>query len=422
VPNGSYTVSVSNTGFTFTPPSQPVTIAGSLSATGVNFTGQPIPTWTISGTVTGGGSATVSLTGAATKTATADGSGNYSFTGLLDGSYTVTPTKSGYTMSPASQPVSVSGANVANVNFTAQPIPTYSISGTISPTPLGAGATVTLSGGATGTTTTDASGNYSFGGLLNGTYTVAPTKTGVIMTPTSRAVTISNANVGAVNFTASAPALSIDASVSTGRSTKATTIASPAFTTTAGNELILAFVAMDDANANGITVTGVSGAGLTWTLVRRTNTSRGGSEIWRAFAPSVLTGVTATATLSQNIAAAITIVTFKGVDTTGTNGSGAIGATASGSAASGGPTASLTTTRAGSLVIGVGNDWDSDTSRTLGPNQTLVSQFLATVGDTFWVQRTSTTITAAGTVVTINDTAPTGDQYNLTICEVLSGS
>jgi len=242
------------------------------------------------------------------------------------------------------------------------------------------------------------------------------------MTPASRSVTISNASVGAINFTASAPALAIDATVTTGRSTKATTIASPAFTTTAGNELVLALVAMDDANANGITVTGVSGAGLTWTLVRRTNTSRGGSEIWRAFAPSVLTSVTATATLSQNIAAAITIVTFKGVDTTGTNGSGAIGATASGSAASGGPTASLTTTRAGSLVIGVGNDWDSNISRTLGPNQTLVSQFLATVGDTFWVQRTSTTITAAGTVVTINDTAPTGDQYNLTICEILSGS
>jgi len=179
---------------------------------------------------------------------------------------------------------------------------------------------------------------------------------------------------------------------------------------------------MDDANANGITVTGVSGGGLTWTLVPRTNTNRGGSEIWRAFAPSTLTGVTATATLSQNVAAAITIVTFKGVDTSGTNGSGAIGATASGTSASGAPTASLTTTRAGSLVIGVGNDWDSNTSRTLGPNQTSVSQYLATVGDTFWVQRTSAPVATTGTIVTINDTAPTGDQYNLTICEILSGS
>jgi len=35
------------------------------------------------------------------------------------------------------------------------------------------------------------------------------------------------------------------------------------------------------------------------------------------------------------------------------------------------------------------------------------------------VQQVTNPVALAGTVVTINDTAPTGDRYNLTICEVL---
>jgi hypothetical protein len=61
-------------------------------------------------------------------------------------------------------------------------------------------------------------------------------------------------------------------------------------------------------------------------------------------------------------------------------------------------------------------------SRTPGPGQTVVHEYLATVGDTFWVQRVTNLIAASGTVVTINDTAPTADRYNLTICEILAGS
>jgi hypothetical protein len=77
------------------------------------------------------------------------------------------------------------------------------------------------------------------------------------------------------------------------------------------------------------------------------------------------------------------------------------------------------TTRNNSLVIGVGNDWDNGIARTVGPNQTMVHQYLATVGDTFWVQRTTNVVPLAGTTVTINDTAPATDRYNLTIVEVL---
>lgn len=49
----------------------------------------------------------------------ADGSGNYSITGLPNASYTITPSLAGYTFSPTSRAVTVSGADVGGVNFTA---------------------------------------------------------------------------------------------------------------------------------------------------------------------------------------------------------------------------------------------------------------------------------------------------------------
>jgi hypothetical protein len=188
------------------PLNRAVTVSNA-NVTAVNFTANA-QTWSISGTISpaaSGAGATVTLTGAASAAVTADASGHYSITGLSNGSYTVTPTKTGFTFVAPSQSVTLSGANIANVNFTAQAVPnTWSISGTISPAANGSGAIVTLSGAANAVVTADISGNYSFNGLSNGSYTVTPSKTGFTFTPTNRAVTVSGANVSAVNFTAQA--------------------------------------------------------------------------------------------------------------------------------------------------------------------------------------------------------------------------
>ena len=413
VANGTYTVTPSKAGYSFTPSSASVTITGA-SVGSVNFTAQPV---VMSGTIAGTTGVTVTLTGGASTTT--DASGNYSFSPVSNGTYTVTPSKTGYTFSPVSQSVTIGGASVAGVNFTATLIPTYAISGTISPAASGSGTTVALTGAATLTTLADGSGNYSFSGLPNGVYTLTPSKTGFVFTPVSQSVTISGASVAGVAFTAAAPSIAIDVTTFTDRSSSATTIASPVFSTTQANELLLAFVGADNVSAGSTTVTGVAGAGLTWQLVQRTNAQRGTAEIWRAFAPSALSGVTATATLSQSVSASITVMSFSGVNTSGTNGSGAIGAVASGSAASGAPTASLTSIGKNSMVVGVGTDWDNAVARTVGSGQTMVHQFLPTVGDTYWVQRRTAVVPAAGTVVTINDTAPTADRYDLAICEIL---
>jgi len=335
----------------------------------------------------------------------------------------VTPSKSGFTFAPASQPVTVNGANATGVNFTAQPVPTWSISGTVSPAASGSGTTLTLSGGASSTTTADSSGNFAFAGLANGTYTVTPSKSGFTFTPTSRLVTISGADVAAVNFTiqAAPTGLAIDVNVSTDQSPANTTVVSPTFSTAAGNELLVAFVAADYLAGANTTVTSISGAGLTWQLVARTNVQSGTAEIWRAFATTPLSAVSVTATLSQSAVASLTVMSLTGVDTSGTNGSGAIGAIASANANPGAPTATLTTTRNNSWVFGVGSDYDNATARTLGANQTLVHQYLTPLGDTYWVQRQSSPTALSGTSVSINDTAPTADRYNLSICEILPG-
>ena len=49
----------------------------------------------------------------------------------------------------------------------------------------------------------------------------------------------------------------------------------------------------------------------------------------------------------------------------------------------------------------------------------MVDQFLSPSGDTFWTQRQTAPTPAAGTTVAINDTAPTGDRFDLAIVEIL---
>src|SRR5262245_187537 len=219
-------------------------------------------------------------------------------------------------------------------------------------------------------TTSPYSVTWNTTSAANGSHVVtarARDAAGNVTTSSSVTVTVSN----------TAPTgLSIDANVF-GDQPLATrnTVTTAAFSTTSTNQLLLAFIGADDSSA-GNTVTSVTGGGLTWALVLRTNARRGTAEIWRAFAPAALTNVTVTATMAQNCASSLTVLSFRGVDTSGTNGSGAIGATRSANGATGGPTGSVTTTRAGSWVFAVGDDWDRPVARTLGPNQSLVHQYM----------------------------------------------
>ena len=124
LPAGSYTLTPNKTGFTFSPSSRTV-IASGPDVTGVNFTvNQPPVIVSISGFVSptaNSTATTVTLSGATNATATTNSSGKYTFSGLPAGSYTLTPSKAGFTFSPSMRLVTSSSANLTGVNFTAGP-------------------------------------------------------------------------------------------------------------------------------------------------------------------------------------------------------------------------------------------------------------------------------------------------------------
>ena len=119
--NGSYTISPSKSGYTFSPASLTASISGA-NVSGENFTATANASqgYSISGSVSvNGAGATLTLSGGSTATVAADGSGNYSFSGLANGTYKMTPSKTGYIFTPATQSVVVNGANATAINFTA---------------------------------------------------------------------------------------------------------------------------------------------------------------------------------------------------------------------------------------------------------------------------------------------------------------
>jgi hypothetical protein len=186
----------------------------------------------------------------------------------------------------------------------------------------------------------------------------------------------------------------------------------PAFSTTTPSDLLVAFVAYDGPSG-GPQAASVSGAGLGWTLLMRSNAQSGTSEIWVARPGFVLSGATVT---SQPTVAgfhgSLVVIAF-----TNAAGTGVVGRA---SAPSGAPDVFLPGISAGNWVFAVGNDWDQATGRTPVAGQVLVHQRIdGGVGDTFWVQSTATPSTA-NALVNIHDNAPTTDQWNYAAVEIVA--
>ncbi|MFN2512968.1 MAG: carboxypeptidase regulatory-like domain-containing protein [Pyrinomonadaceae bacterium] len=143
---------------------------------------------------------TVSLSGAQVGSAITSSNGTYTFNLTAGGNYTLAPAKQNYVFSPASWVFNDLGANQV-ANFTGALVD-YSIAGQVThATGQGfSGATVTLSGSQAATTTTDASGNYSFGATGDGSYTVSVAKVHYTFAPPSASFSNLSANKTA-NFT-----------------------------------------------------------------------------------------------------------------------------------------------------------------------------------------------------------------------------
>ncbi|BCS52101.1 hypothetical protein [Geobacter sp. SVR] len=171
--------------------------------------GGPAPTsGTITGKITlnanGLNGVTIAVTGSETATLVTDGSGAYSSSSMLNGTYTVTPSHPDYTFSPASQTVTVAGGSASAV-FTATAPNT--ISGKIS---LGDGSGVPgvtmllramsettgqpIDGAPTVSTTTSTSGTYSITAVKDGFYQLIPSRAGYNFTGDSN-IRINGADV-----------------------------------------------------------------------------------------------------------------------------------------------------------------------------------------------------------------------------------
>jgi hypothetical protein len=144
-----------------------------------------IPIVTISGRVfdlNGIGLAGIPLSLGTQFTAT-NATGDYSFTVVGNGSYTVSPawpSTSCFSFSPPSLTTNLTGSSVSGQDFTASaPSPCYKISGRITlggySESYGVEATISLIAGSLYVkTTSDANGFYSFSHVPNGTYTIRP--------------------------------------------------------------------------------------------------------------------------------------------------------------------------------------------------------------------------------------------------------
>ena len=184
-----------------------------------------------------------------------------------------------------------------------------------------------------------------------------------------------------------------------------------AFSTKVAGDTLVAFAALDGPS-NGTQTATVSGAGLTWHLVTRANAQLGDAEVWTATASGVLNNVRMTSRPGvSGYPQQLTVLAL--------SGAAGVGAAASASAATGAPSVTITTQAAGSDSFAVGEDWDNAIARTPDTGQSLIDQWVdSSDGDTFWVQGTSDTSAAAGEPVTIDDTAPTTDQWDMAAVEV----
>jgi len=188
-------------------------------------------------------------------------------------------------------------------------------------------------------------------------------------------------------------------------------VTSPSFHTAAAGETLLAFLASDGSPGRSGQTATVSGAGLTWKLVKRANAGHGDAEIWTATAPHILTAATVTSALAKRgYDQHLTVIGMEGID--------GVGASSAASGSSGAPGLILKTSSETSLVFAVGEG-----GRAVAPGLPTgwvpLGQWIDRGSHaTYWGQYTNQPTGSAGTVVTVKATAPASDGWNMAAVEL----
>ncbi|OQA46765.1 MAG: Serine/threonine-protein kinase pkn1 [Firmicutes bacterium ADurb.Bin300] len=152
----------------------------------------------ISGRITENGSAmagvSVWILGSSIDTTlTTSSEGKFSISGLGNGTYTVTPTKSEYSFTPSNKNITIAKGNDLSVDFTAtKNVTEFNITGRVLESGTGlAGVSIRLVCTELGkekdvaVVTTSSTGYYSFTGLQESLYELTPSKTGYVFDPPS---------------------------------------------------------------------------------------------------------------------------------------------------------------------------------------------------------------------------------------------
>jgi hypothetical protein len=124
-------------------------------------------------------------------------------------------------------------AMVLGFNYT-----THTISGSVGI----AGVTISYSGDASGTSTTDAFGRYSIPSLAVGNYTITPSLSGYTFLPASSSQTISTANITGVNFSGSSNPNIRQSAVASGAQSNVSPMTVPFLAANLSGDSILVFV------------------------------------------------------------------------------------------------------------------------------------------------------------------------------------
>ena len=155
------------------------------------------PVYQISGRVTNNGrplsGVNIKIGGPKTASTTTDANGNYAFGSLpRGGSYTIMPEKSDVEFTPRNRPIrNLARDESADFSGLSQP-KVYKISGRVTEAATAkalSGVNITLTGAQTASTTTDANGNYAFGGVpKGGSYTITPRSGKINFLPSNRPI------------------------------------------------------------------------------------------------------------------------------------------------------------------------------------------------------------------------------------------
>lgn len=435
--SGSPYIMVSGSGvtvksnLTLNPPSQTLATGSSASvvATLVNGSGVPISGASIEFDITGGPNSGKTFTG------TTDGSGDTTFTYTGSGGPGTDSIVATYTSSsgvtsqgtasvtwtasaaPTTLTTSLSGSGKSGANITVPAGSSVSDSATLSGTNSStAGGTVTYNvysdSGCAMTAAPADKENVTNGSVANSSAVTLTTPGTYYWTASysgdpNNGPSASTCGSETVTVTAVGKPPTVDDSCSGSGSSSVT---NSGLDISQSNELVVAYVSADGPSSGGQSVT-VSGSGLTWTKVASEGNGLGDAEVWIANAGTKKSiSVTAKAKKS-GLPIFLEDVSYK--DATGIGANGVFWS------ASGAPSGSVTTTQNNSWVWGVGFDWLHATPRTVGAGQTLFAQHTDANDNTEWVQSTTAPTLAAGTSVTINDTAPTSDPFDLVVVEIL---